>query len=141
MSALKSTHKYDDIINLPHHTSAVRQPMSRISRAAQFAPFAALTGFEDCTDEAARLTSEKPELTEMMENELNEKLHIITERIAERPEVTVTFFIPDALKEGGAITLFSGSVRRIDEIERKMIFTDRTEIRLDNILKISMGEN
>lgn len=115
--------------------------MSRISRAAQFAPFAALTGFEDCTDEAARLTSEKPELTETMQNKLNEKLRIITERIDERPEVTVTFFIPDALKEGGAITLFSGSVRRIDEIERKMIFTDRTEIRLDNILKISMGEN
>ncbi len=141
MSALKATHKYDDIINLPHHTSAARQPMSRISRAAQFAPFAALTGFEDCTDEAARLTSEKPELTETMQNELNEKLRIITERIDERPEVTVTFFIPDALKEGGAITLFSGSVRRIDEVERKMIFTDRTEIRLDNILKICMGEN
>lgn len=141
MSALENTHKYDDIIELPHHTPTVRQPMSRISRAAQFAPFAALTGFEDCTDEAARLTSEKPELTEMMENELNEKLHIITERIAERPEVTVTFFIPDELKEGGAITLFSGSVRRIDEVERKMIFTDRTEIQLDNILNISMGEN
>ena len=141
MSALENTHKYDDIIELPHHTPTVRQPMSRISRAAQFAPFAALTGFEDCTDEAARLTSEKPELTEMMENELNEKLRIITERIAERPEVTVTFFIPDELKEGGAITLFSGSVRRIDEVERKMIFTDRTEIQLDNILNISMGEN
>lgn len=141
MSALKATHKYDDIINLPHHTSPARQPMSRISRAAQFAPFAALTGFEDCTDEAARLTSEKPELTETMQNELNEKLRIITERIDERPEVTVTFFIPDALKEGGAITLFSGYVRRVDEIERKMIFTDRTEIWLDNILKISMGEN
>lgn len=141
MSALKATHKYDDIINLPHHTSPARQPMSRISRAAQFAPFAALTGFEDCTDEAARLTSEKPELTETMQNELNERLRIITDRIDERPEVTVTFFIPDALKEGGVITLFSGSVRRIDEIERKMIFTDRTEIWLDNILKISMGEN
>lgn len=115
--------------------------MSRISRAAQFAPFAALTGFEDCTDEAARLTSEKPELTEMMQNKLNEKLRIITERIDERPEVTVTFFIPDELKEGGTITLFSGSVRRIDEIERKMIFTDRTEIWLDNILNINMGEN
>lgn len=141
MSALENTHKYDDIIELPHHTPTVRQPMSRISRAAQFAPFAALTGFDDCTDEAARLTSEKPELTEMMENELNEKLHTITERIAERPEVTVTFFIPDELKEGGAITLFSGSVRRIDEVGRKMIFTDRTEIQLDNILNISMGEN
>lgn len=110
--------------------------MSRISRAAQFAPFAALTGFDDCTDEAARLTSEKPELTEAMQNELNEKLHIITERIDERPEVTVTYFIPDELKEGGAITLYSGAVRRIDEVERKMIFADRTEIWLDNIINI-----
>ena len=133
--------KYDDIIDLPHHVSKVHPQMSIWDRSAQFAPFAALTGFEDCTDEAARLTSEKPELTETMQNELNEKLRIITERIDEHPEVTVTFFIPDALKEGGAITLFSGSVRRIDEIERKMIFTDRTEIWLDNILKISMGEN
>lgn len=114
--------------------------MSRIGRAAQFAPFAALTGFEDCTDEAARLTSEKPEMTEIMQNELNEKIRIIMERIDERPEVTVTYFIPDALKEGGAITLCSGSVRRIDEIERKMIFTDRSEIWLDNILKIGVEE-
>ncbi|MGN0599066.1 MAG: hypothetical protein ACI4JK_04150 [Oscillospiraceae bacterium] len=136
MSALGTTNKYDDIISLPHHTSMSRQPMSRMNRAAQFAPFAALTGFEDCTDEAARLTSEKPELTEMMQNELNEKLHIIMERINERPEVTVTYFIPDALKEGGAITLYSGAVRRIDEVERKMIFTDRTELWLDNILNI-----
>lgn len=140
MSTLETTHKYDDIIALPHHTSASRQPMSRLGRAAQFAPFAALTGFEDCTDEAARLTSEKPEMTELMQNELNEKIRIIMERIDERPEVTVTYFIPDALKAGGAITLYSGSVRRIDEIERKMIFTDRSEIWLDNILKISVGE-
>ena len=136
MSALENTHKYDDIISLPHHTSTVRQPMSRLSRAAQFAPFAALTGFDDCTDEAARLTSEKPELTETMQNELNEKLRIITERIDERPEITVTYFVPDELKEGGAITLFSGSVRRIDEVERKMIFADRTELWLDNIIGI-----
>lgn len=140
MPALGTTHKYDDIISLPHHISAVRQPMTRISRAAQFAPFAALTGFEDCTDEAARLTSEKPGLTEIMENELNEKLRIITERIAERPEIAVTYFIPDAFKEGGSITIYSGAVRRIDEFERKLIFADRTEIWLDNILNISMEE-
>lgn len=140
MSELGTDHKYDDIIFLPHHTSAIRAPMPRISRAAQFAAFAALTGFGDCTDEAARLTCEKPELTEMMQNELNEKLRLISERIGERPEVTVVYFIPDALKDGGSTAFFSGAVRRIDEVDRLMIFADRTEIPLDNVLRISMEE-
>lgn len=137
---MKNIHDYDDIIDLPHHVSQTRQPMSRISRAAQFAPFAALTGFEDCTDEAARLTSFKPEITEAMQNELNDKMRILNEHIAEKPCITVTHFIPDALKEGGAIAVYSGSVRRLDEFSRRVIFTDKTELDFDNILSIDLGE-
>ncbi|MGN1136767.1 MAG: hypothetical protein ACI4SF_11170 [Oscillospiraceae bacterium] len=136
---MKTIHDYDDILYLPHHVSRTRQPMSRINRAAQFAPFAALTGFEDCTDEAARLTSAKPELTEAMQNELNDKMSILNERIDENPCINVTYFIHDALKEGGSIAVYSGSVRRIDEISRRIIFTDRTELELDNILSIELG--
>lgn len=137
---MKTIRDYDDILYLPHHVSRTRQPMSRLSRAAQFAPFAALTGFEDCTDEAARLTSAKPELTETMQNELNDKMRILIERISETPCINVTHFIPDALKEGGSIAVYSGSVRRIDEFSRRIIFTDRTELELDNILSIELGE-
>lgn len=136
---MKTIRDYEDIIDLPHHVSQTRQPMSRINRAAQFAPFAALTGFEDCTDEAARLTSAKPELTETMQNELNDKMRILNERISETPCITVTYFIPDAFKEGGSIAVYSGSVRRIDEFSRRIIFTDRTELELDNILSIELG--
>lgn len=136
---MKTIRDYEDILYLPHHVSRTRQPMSRINRAAQFAPFAALTGFEDCTDEAARLTSSKPELTETMQNELNDKMRILNERIAENPCITVTYFIPDALKEGGSIAVYSSSVRRIDEISRRIIFTDRTELELDNIMSIELG--
>ncbi|MGN0604049.1 MAG: hypothetical protein ACI4I2_08725 [Oscillospiraceae bacterium] len=136
---MKTIRDYEDILYLPHHVSRTRQPMSRINRAAQFAPFAALTGFEDCTDEAARLTSSKPELTEAMQNELNDKMRILNERIAENPCINVTYFIPDALKEGGSIAVYSGSVRRIDEISRRIFFTDRTELELDNILSIELG--
>lgn len=135
---MKTIHDYDDIIDLPHHVSRTRQPMSRISRAAQFAPFAALTGFEDCTDEAARLTSCKPELTEAMQNDLNDKMRILNERISENPCITVTYFIPDTLKEGGLLAVYSGSVRRIDEFTRHIIFTDRTELELDNIISIDL---
>ena len=137
---MKTIHDYDDILYLPHHVSQTRQPMSRLSRAAQFAPFAALTGFEDCTDEAARLTSAKPELTEYMQNELNDKMRILNERIAETPCITVTYFIPDMFKEGGAIAVYSGSVRRIDEFSRRIIFTDKNEIELDNIINIGLEE-
>ena len=136
---MKTIRDYEDIIDLPHHVSRTRQPMSRINRAAQFAPFAALTGFEDCTDEAARLTSYKPELTEAMQNELNDKMHILNERITETPCITVTHFIPDTLKEGGSVAVYSGSVRRIDDFERRIIFTDRTELEFDNILSIDLG--
>lgn len=130
---------YDDIIGLSRPAPHFHQPMSRHSRAAQFAPFAALTGFDSFTDEAARLTEKKPELTESMQDELNGKIKYLGEHIAERPTVTVMYFIPDLYKEGGSFAVYKGDLRRIDEFERSLIFIDRTELLLDEIIKIEIS--
>lgn len=131
---------YDDIIDLSRPVSRYHQPMSMHNRAAQFAPFAALTGFDSLTDEAARLTEVKPELTEAMQDELNRKIQYLNEHIAERPNLTVMYFIPDTSKEGGSFNVYCGDLRRIDEFERRLIFTDRMELLFDNIIKIEIGE-
>ena len=87
---LKETHKYDDIIGLPHHTSAHRAGMPMIDRAAQFSPFAALTGYEDVIEETGRLTESSTELTEGSKQALNEKFRILAEHCWVTPQVTVT---------------------------------------------------
>ncbi len=127
---------YNDIITRPHYVSAVRPHMSRRNRAAQFAPFAALTGYEDAVSETARLTSRKGELTEDETAHLDEQLQLLQDRISERPLVTVTCFVPDARKEGGSYETFSGHVRRIDEYERVMILTDGRRLELSEICSI-----
>ncbi len=131
---------YDDIIELSRPEPYFHQPMSRHSRAAQFAPFAALTGFDSFTDEAARLTEKKPELTESMQDELNRKMQYLSDHIAEKPGLNVMYFIPDPYKEGGSFAVYSGNLRRIDELEGRLIFTDRTELLLDNIIKIEIND-
>lgn len=93
---------YDDIINLPHHTSVSRPHMSAHDRAAQFSPFAALTGYGSAIAETARLTDARVELDEYTKADLNEKLCIMQERIAQQPEVSITYFQPDKVKTGGA---------------------------------------
>ena len=133
-------HRYDDIINLPHHVSATRPKMSMHDRAAQFSPFAALTGYDDAVEETARLTDEQYELSEDTRNRLDEQLRIIADRIEEKPEIEVTHFIPDPLKEGGKYVTFKGRVRRIDEYEKKIIFSDSTEITLEYICSIVIIE-
>ena len=127
---------YDDIINLPHHVSETRPHMSIYNRAAQFSPFAALTGYGDAVKETARLTDEKICLGEIDIDILNAKLQIITEHIKEQPAVTVTYFMPDNKKSGGAYISFSGCIKKIDDYERKIIFTDNTKIPLDDITRI-----
>ena len=112
---MNNEHRYDDIINLPHHVSAVRKRMSMHDRAAQFSPFAALTGYDDAIDETARLTDKQFELSEDERNRLDEQLRLIADRIEEQPELEVTYFQPDELKEGGAYLTTRGCVRRIDE--------------------------
>lgn len=128
--------KYSDIINLPHYQSKKRQPMSIHDRAAQFSPFAALTGHDEAIKETARLTDKKIELDETTKIQLNEKFNYIMEHIYNQPEITVTYFIPDSLKSGGMYVDFTGNVKKYDYLNRILHFTDATEIKVDDILEI-----
>lgn len=130
--------KYEDIINLPHHVSTQRPQMSRSARAAQFAPFAAIVGLDDELEETARLTDKKPELEEAEKEKINRVLLEIRDNPQKETAVELTFFRPDGRKDGGAIITRPCSVRRIDEIERKLIFSDRSEIEFDNILSMKI---
>ena len=132
--------KYDDIINLPHHVSAKRPQMSRSARAAQFAPFAALVGLDDEMEETARLTDAKPELEEAEKEKINRVLLEIRNNPQKETPVELTFFRPDDRKDGGAIITRPCTVRRIDEIERKLILIDRSEIEFDNILSMKISK-
>ena len=132
--------KYDDIINLPHHVSAKKPQMSRSARAAQFAPFAALVGLDDEMEETARLTDAKPELEEAEKEKINRVLLEIRNNPQKETAVELTFFRPDGRKDGGAIITRPCTVRRIDEIERKLILSDRSEIEFDNILSMKISK-
>lgn len=130
---------YEDIINLPHHVSSKRPQMSRIDRAAQFAPFAALTGHDEVIKETARLTDERIELDESTLAILNDKIQIILDNLDIEPEVTVTYFKPDNKKSGGAYIDYTGVVKRIDDIEKSIIFTDKISIPIEDVLEIKSG--
>ena len=125
---------YEDIINLPYPRKPQR--MSNYNRAAQFSPFAALTGFEAAIAETARLTDCKVELDEGGKALLDEKLRLIEEHIQESPEVIVTYFKPDLRKFGGAYIRKSGRVKKLDAYSRSVIFTDGTAIRIEDISEI-----
>ena len=127
---------YNDIINNPHHTSKTRKRMSQSNRAAQFAPFAALTGYDASISEAARLTDTKIELDDKTKEILNMKLSFLKDHIKDRPYVTITYFVPDTKKDGGSYVDYSGNIRVIDEIKHSIIFTDRTTISIDVIYDI-----
>lgn len=131
-----SDRKYDDIINLPHHTSSTRPRMSALGRAAQFAPFAALTGYEAAISETGRLTDRYIELTEAEKLLLNDKLRIIIDFLDEKPEVSITYFKPDERKEGGAYLTVTGNVKCIDEFERVVVLTDKRRILIEQIYGI-----
>ena len=109
---------YEDIIHLTRPTSTKHPPMSMLNRAAQFSPFAALTGYDAAVKETARLTDEKIELDEYAKSMLSDKLQILAEHIDDLPEVTFTYFEPDKKKSGGAYVCVTGSVKEIDEYER-----------------------
>ena len=128
--------KYDDIINLPHHVSTKRPQMTRSARAAQFAPFAALVGLDDEMEETARLTDTKPELEEAEKEKINRILLEIRDNPQKETAVELTFFRPDGRKDGGAIITVPCTVRRIDEIGRSLILSDRRKIEFENILSI-----
>lgn len=129
-------HKYDDIINLPNPTSKNHPRMSMGNRAAQFSPFAALTGHEAAIRETARHTEEKELLSDEVIAGLNEKLKIIAENIGDEQMVTITYFVPDERKSGGAYITHSGMVKKIDEYERTIIMQDKTMIPISQIREI-----
>ena len=115
---------YADIIHLPHHKAANRPHMSLYDRAAQFSPFAALTGFDGVIAETARLTDRKVELSESEKILLDQKLTLIDDVIQDKhhPEITVVYFVPDYLKEGGEYEEYTGKVRKVDAVERTIVF-------------------
>ena len=130
------TKTYDDIIDLPHHISTIHPHISAIDRAAQFSPFAALTGYDAAIKETARLTDERIELDEYTKAALSDKLQIIADRIKEQPEIKITYFQPDAKKYGGAYVTAISTAKRIDEYERVVVLTDGTAICIDEIISI-----
>jgi len=127
---------YDDIINLPHHVSATRPRMPIANRAAQFSPFAALTGYDAAIAETARLTDERKELSDDMLETLSMKLGMLEDVIADRPEVSVTYFQKDEKKEGGAYITVTGAVKKIDYYEGVIVLVNGKKINIRDILDI-----
>lgn len=129
-------HKYDDFINLPRHRSKTRQPMSLHDRAAQFSPFAALTGHEAAIKETARLTEEKITLTEGMKAELNARILLLKEFLKEQPEIAITYFLPDERKQGGAYHTEIGTIKKVNSYEGVLIMQNNVSIPIDAILAL-----
>ena len=127
---------YEDIINLPHHISKKHRPMPREARAAQFAPFAALTGYESDVNEAARYTGKRRELGEYETERLNRRINEIRDGIHGNTEVIITYFKPDEKKAGGEYLNSGGRVRKIDDYGRTLTLTSGALIPLDDISEI-----
>ena len=124
--------KYQDILYHARPVSKVHPPMSKSNRAAQFSPFAALTGYDDAVRETARQTNQKIELLDEQVSILNEKILFLIEKIKDNLEITITYFIPDKKKEGGAYTTVKGIVKKIDEYNKLIIMNDGREIMMDS---------
>lgn len=127
---------YDDIINLPHHVSNLHPAMPVADRAAQFMPFAALTGHGEAIRETGRLTDGRLELEEDAMEYLDGKLRHLKERITEHPEISVTYFRPDARKAGGAYVTATGRIRKLDLYERVLLMEDGTCIRMEEVVEM-----
>ena len=127
---------YSDIISLPHHQSATRPHMSLNDRAAQFSPFAALTGYEDAVAEAARLTDTKIELDEYAKGAINERLNAIQDTLDEKPEFSIKYYLPDKKKSGGVYVTVTGCVKKVDEYEHIVVMRDGTNVPIDDISEI-----
>ena len=128
---------YDDIISLPRPAHAGRGVMPLGDRAAQFAPFAALTGYEAAIDETARLTERRPELDEEAQSEVNERLRLLCEALPEAPEAEFLWFRPDGRKEGGACVTTRGRLRHVDLGARRLLLRGGEVIPLDDLLAVS----
>ena len=127
---------YEDIIHLPCPTSRTHPRMPLSDRAAQFAPFSALTGYDDAIDETGRRTEERLELNEEMRETLDRKMRLLSELPDAKPQIVVTYFLPDARKAGGSYQTVSGNLKRIDAYERVLIFADGQKIPIGDIYVI-----
>ena len=128
--------KYDKIMGLPHHVSKTRPQMPMSDRAAQFAPFAALTGYDAAIKETGRLTDERIELDVEALSALDMKYQLLMEALDEAPEVTITYFQPDERKAGGKYVSAVGAVKKIDDFERRITMQDGTKIPMDDVISI-----
>ena len=127
---------YEDIINLPRPISKKHPQPPLSERAARFAPFAAITGYEEMVLEEARVTEKQIELDECALTLLNEKLNILQNNLSQSPEITVTYFAPDKKKAGGAYVSISGAVRQIDSYSKLLILENDKKIRIEDIYQL-----
>ena len=140
--SLFESHEYDDIINLPHHKSDKHPHMDLYDRAAQFSPFAALTGFEAAIEETGRITDGRVELDEDEKAKLDLRFRKIRkaleDKTADKPAVTLTYFQADLRKEGGAYITMSGRIKKIDEDSRELLFEDGMRVKMDEVLALEI---
>ena len=129
--------KYKDIINLPHHVSQNHKPMDKINRAAQFAPFAALVGYEEAIKEKGRAVDKKIIVTNEEKEKISNILSYINLNIKNEIKVSITYFIKDKVKDGGSYNIKEGIIRRIDEVNKEVIFKDKTKIKINDIYEIN----
>ena len=130
---MRMNNRYDEIINLPHHVSTTRPQMPMSDRAAQFAPFAALTGYDSAIKETGRLTDERIELDEEALTALDRKYQLLIEALDDAPEVTIIYFQPDERKAGGQYVSATGTVKKVDTFGRRILLQDGTRIPLDSV--------
>lgn len=130
---MRMNNRYDEIMGLPHHVSKTRPQMPLSDRAAQFAPFAALTGYDSAIKETGRLTDERIELDEEALTALNRKYQLLMDTLDDAPEVTIIYFQPDARKAGGQYVSATGTVKKVDTFGRRILLQDGTRIPLDSV--------
>ena len=130
---MRMNNRYDEIINLPHHVSKTRPQMPMSDRAAQFAPFAALTGYDSAIKETGRLTDERIELDEEALAALDRKYQLLMDALDDEPEVTIIYFQPDERKAGGQYVSATGTVKKVDTFGRRILLQDGTRIPLDSV--------
>jgi len=130
------TDDYSDIIDLPHHVSTVHPPQPMDKRAAQFSPFAALTGYDDAVEETARYTDRKQTLEEEEKAKINAVLHSLLADIKEQPAVCLEYFVPDPFKQGGRYVSTEAAVKKIDTYRRCILLSSGKEIPFDDLFRL-----
>lgn len=130
---MRMNNRYDEIMELPHHVSTTRPQMPMSDRAAQFAPFAALTGYDSAIKETGRLTNERIELDEEALTALDRKYQLLMDTLDDAPEVTIIYFQPDERKAGGQYVSATGTVKKVDTFGRRIFLQDGTRIPLDSV--------